>query len=743
MSTQEVHAERPWQWQEGDYTVTRSIAWSGPGCHDGCGVLLYTKGGELKKVEGDPENPFNKGRLCPRCLALPDVANHPDRIQYPMKRVGERGENKWQRISWDEAYDTIEARFKDIKAKYGPEAVIFARGTGRDAGLVDRLAYSFGSPHHTSLGLSGNACYLPRVSQMVITQGGFATVDSSQYFPDRYDHPGWVPPKCLVIWGNNPLAANSDGFYGHWVVDLMKRGTELIVVDPRLTWLASRAKHWLQIRPGTDAALALGFLNVIINENLYDHDFVENWTYGFEDLKKRVQDYPPSKVAEITWIPEEKIVEAARFYAQSKPAAIQWGLAVDMTKEATAAGMAISDLWAITGNLDVPGGNQVVVPPFGVAAPWLGGFGYELLPPEVHAKRAGVDKYPMLGFGFLIDSADELVDQMLTDEPYPIKAAWLETNNPLACMSADPQKQYRALKRMDFVVVVDLFMTPTATAVADIVLPAGTYAERDSIRALWYFLGSINKAVQVGEAKGDHQIQLEMGKRLNPEAWPWDNVQDLLSAEMGTSGMSFQELRDGGVWRYPPFEYRKYEKGMLREDGEPGFNTPSTKIELSSILMQQWGYDPLPFFEEPPDSPVSRPDLAKEYPLILTTGARPWGYFHSEHRQVPVLRELHPEPTVEIHPDDAARYGIQEGDWVTIENRYGKCKQRAHITPAILRGVVNADHAWWFPEKAGGEPSLFGLWESNVNQLIPFQPGRTGFGAPYKANLCKIYKEEG
>ena len=734
--------QKPWQWEENGYTVTRGSAWTGPGCHDGCGVLLYTdKNGKLVKVEGDPENPFNQGRLCVRCLALPDVTNHPDRLQYPMKRVGARGENKWQRISWDEAYDTIEKEFNQIKEKYGPESVIFAQGTGRDIGAyISRLAYSFGSPNHASIGLSGNACYLPRVAMMLVTTGDFAVVDSSQYFADRYENPNWQGPECIIIWGNNPIVANSDGFYGHWVVDCMKRGSKLIVIDPRLTWLASRADLWLQIRPGTDAALAFSMLNIIISEGLYDKEFVDKWTYGFEALAERVKEYPVEKVAEITWIPQEKILAAARMFATSKPAAIQWGLAVDMTKESLPAGHAISALWTITGNLDVPGGMLTVVPPFGAAQPWLGGWGAEYLSPEVMHKRIGVDKYPILDFGFLVASADEMAEAMVTGKPYPIKGAWIQTSNPIACMGADPKKLYDGLKNMDFTVVVDLFMTPTAVAFADIVLPAATYPEKDGLRALWYHLGAINKVTQIGEAKSDQQINLELGKRFNPEMWPWANVQEMFSTLIAGAGVSFEELRQRGGQMYPPFVYKKYEKGLQRRDGKPGFNTPTGRVELSSTLFQEWGLDPLPYYEEPTESPLSTPELYKEYPLVLTTGARPWGFFHSEHRQVPKLRALHPDPELQIHPETAAKYGIQDGDWVWIENRMGKCKQKAKLTPIMDPRVVNADHAWWFPEKEGAEPSLFGVWESNINLLVPLLPGRSGFGGNYKSLLCKVYK---
>jgi anaerobic selenocysteine-containing dehydrogenase len=732
---------RPWRWEEDGYTVTRGAAWSGPGCHDGCGVLLYTKNDQLVKVEGDLENPFNQGRLCVRCLSQPNLVYHPDRLKYPLKRTGKRGENKWERISWDEAYDTIEREFNKIKEVYGPEAVIFGQGTGRDImGYISRLAYSFGSPNWTCTGLSGLACYLPRVAGMMTLAGTFATVDSSQYFEDRYDNPQWKPPACIAIWGNNPLVANADGFFGHWTVDCMKRGTKLIVVDPRLTWLASRADLWLQIRPGTDAALALGMLNVIIQEGLYDKEFVDKWTYGFEKLAERAAQYPVERVSQITWIPKDKIIAAARMYAQSKPAATQWGLAIDMTKEALPATQAISALWTITGNLDVPGGMITVFPPFGEYQSWLGGWGNEMLSQEAQAKRIGLDKYPILGYGFLMAEPDMVTDAMLTEKPYPVKGAWLQTNNPLACMSADPKKTYEALSKLDFVVVVDLFMTPTAVAHADIVLPAAAYPERDGLRTLWYYIQTINKTIQVGECKSDMQINLELGKRFNPQMWPWKDVREMFDGLLEGTGLTFEQLRERGTWIYPKFEYKKYEKGLQRRDGQMGFDTPTGRIELYSTLFEKWGQDPLPYFEEPTESPYSTPEVYKDYPLVLTTGARPWPFFHSEQRQVPNLRSLKPDPQIEIHPTTAAKYGIQEGNWVWIENDMGRCKQRAKLTPGIDPRVVNADHAWWFPEQEGAEPNLFGVWKSNINLLVPQLAGRIGFGGNYKSLLCKIYK---
>ena len=249
---------------------------------------------------------------------------------------------------------------------------------------------------------------------------------------------------------------------------------------------------------------------------------------------------------------------------------------------------------------------------------------------------------------------------MLTDKPYKMRGIWLQTNNAIACMGAEPKKVLEALLRLEFNVVVDLFMTPTAMACADVVLPACTYPEKDGLR-----LGDglqrgevINKVTQVGEAKSDAEINLLLGKRLNPEAWPWDSIEDMLSSMIATTGMTFPELRDQAPL-YLPFEYKRYEKGLLRADGKPGFNTATGRIELWSTFYNQCGLDPMPYFDEPNPGPGATPELMDEYPYVLTTGARRWSSFHSEHRQVARLRRMDPWPYIEIHPDTAAEARVR------------------------------------------------------------------------------------
>ncbi len=805
--------------------IVKTTTWSaGPGCHGGCGVLAHIKDGKLVKIEGDPDHPWNQGRLCSRCLAMTQYVEHRDRLRHPLKRIGERGEGKWQEISWEEAFDLIEKKMGAIRDQYGPESVIFSMGTGRDIGAwICLLAYAYGSPN-VMFALSGVACYSPRIAAVETVQGDYCILDAAQWFPDRYADPHYKAPETIIVWGYDIPASCPDNVFGHWIIDLMKRGTKIIAIDPRLSWFASRSKHWLQLRPGTDGALAMGLLNVIINEKLYDRAFVEKWTnaahlvrvsgseqdvgalLGESDLVKggsaenfvawdaskngpvvwdsamakykdpdarpaldgefnvqladgalvraktvwrafcdRVNEYPVDKVSKITLVPEETIVEAARLYATSKPAAIHWGVPIDMTPGITPTVQAIAALWCITGNLDTPGGNVISRYAFDAVAYALPGAkgAIKLESKEADRKRIGVDRYGPLSKFIWRAQPDLTIDQIFSEKPYPIKGMWIQACNPVAGIGLDPKRWVEALKKLDFVVAVDLFHNPT-TQLADVVLPASTFLEKEGIRTWWVPMQSINKAITVDECRSDLEINFELAKRFNPDL-KWNTIHDLFDEIIEKSGLTFDELQKRG-WVFPPeghssHPYRRFESGKLRPDGLPGFQTPSGTIELYSTLREGWGLDPLPVYEEPPFTPVTLPDRTGEYPLILSTGRRSPVYFHSEHRNIPWLRSLDPDPVVEIHPDTAASLGISSGEWVWVENWMGRARFKAKVTLVVPRWMVMATHGWWFPEKKGAEPSLHGVWESNINQLIPMgAQGKDGLGSPIKHSLCKVYK---
>ncbi len=734
--------------------IHSTIAWSaGAGCHGGCGQKLFVEDGKLARVEGDENNPWNQGRSCPRVLALTQYMYHPDRITHPLKRVGARGEGRFEPISWDEAFDTCERRLKDIRDKYGAEAVIFAQGTGRDiGGPISFLAYSFGSPNWCQLGLSGQSCYTPRLGAMKAVMGDFGVVDCSQFLERRYDDPQWVAPEVIITWGQDPPNGCPDAFFGHWIVDCMKRGSKIIAIDPRNTWTTSRAAHHLQNRPGTDGALALGMLNVIINEGIYDKDFVAKWVHGFDELKARVQEFHPDKVAAITEVPAGEIVAAARLFAKAKQAAIHWGVPIDMCPDGTAVAHAIICLWSITGNIDIPGGQVIARPSFGVSSyPYSSEEMVQLYGAEtvkrMAEKRIGADTYPMVRNFRGWAQPDMAIDQIDSGKPYPLKAAWIQTANIVGGQAARAEFHLKALQKLDFIVVVDLFHNPTTMALADIVLPAATFAEKDSIRAWWAPLAIIKKRVQVGECKSDWEINFELAKRFNPDGMKrWNSLEDLFDERLKTSGMTVKQLLDQGGWKMPPEgpskPYRRHERGLLRPDKQPGFSTPTGKVEVYCETYKQWGLDPLPFYTEPPQSAVSTPELFAKYPLVMITGARSQLFFHSEHRMIPWLREKMPDPTVEIHPDTARKYGIADGEWVYLENDMGRVKRKAEITRKVKPHHVHTMHGWWLPELDGKEPGLFGVWDYQINKIIPGpQCSKSGFGGgQYKTTLCTLRK---
>lgn len=745
--TQDDPMGRAWTWEEDGFTVIRSNARSGPGCHDNCGILMYVKDGVLEKIEGDPENPYNQGRLCPRCLAFKEMLYHKDRLRYPMKRAREdRGKNTFERISWEEAYDIIEHEMKKVIDEYGPESIWVTQGTGRDInGYGPLMAQYFGSPNYGTGFLSGQACYAPRIFSTALKAGGLFVCDYSQFFPDRYDDPRWEPPEYILIWGNNPVVANSDGTLGHWVVECMKRGSKLIVMDPTLTWVAGKAEVFLQVRPGTDAALALALCNIIIEEGLEDKEFVDLWCYGFNEFKEHVRPYTAAYAAKTCGVSEELILKAARCIGNAKSACLQWGVAMDHTSEGFITGMACFDLMALTGNFEKPGTMVAARPTFDMSVTWMPNekVWRECSAPVPHPEKTMNDKYPALKAMSAI-SPDMLLEALETGKPYPIKAMFMMQNNAIACMGAQPQRILPALQGTDFNVVVDLFLTPTALACADVLLPAACFAERLGITGHQpYALGAIAQAVEpLGECKSDQRIIYEVGSRFTTDEYKkWDDEQGFYDYLLRNTGFTYESLRER-TWAYPEFEYMKYEKGLLRRKGEVGFATSTGRYNFYCPEMLHFGLSPLATYEEPPESPVSRPDLAEKYPLVLTTGARIWGFFHSEHRQSASMRSIHPDPTVLIHPDTAAKYGIAEGDWVKIENNFGSCKQKAKLSVRIRRDTVSADHAWWFPERDPEDGTLFGVMESNINKLVPMRPGKVGLGASYKSQLCAISKVE-
>ncbi len=761
---------KPWKYEEGDFTVVRTSMWSPPGCHPvGCGLKLYVdKEGRLDHVEGDENNPITKGRLCVRCLALKDYVYNPSRIVVPLKRDPQfRGQHdKWERISWEEAYETIRDNVVRLVEEHGAECIVGLNGTGRSGGIIlnDLVQACLGSPNATTP-LSGFACYQPRsVACSGVLGAYYPEIDYAGGLEGTYDNPAYTVPEVIVCWGKMPLASNGDGLWGHAVIDLMKRGAKLICVDPRITWLSTRAEIQLRVRPGTDTALAMAWLHVIINEGLYDHDFVDRWCYGFDEFAQRLNDpekgMTPEKAAEICEVPVEDIYQAARRYATAKPATIAWGLALDQNQNGNQAGQCIVALMAITGNVDVPGGQiiaEVAAAP--VAEAGEAGdaeetkrptkrMGWDSLAPELQEKLLGYDRYPFFCDNMRQGHPDCTLDAMVTGDPYKVRMVWVQSTNMISgTCGAEPEKWYQGLMNAEFNMATDLFVTPTIEAACDLFLPLSTCPEKDDVNMAHYggspiMHGSTNRAIDPGETKGDQQILIDLGRWMQKQHVmdAYEDLHDLLSkTRAARAGVTFEELREE-VYHQRGVNYRKYETGLLRPDRKPGFLTPTGRVELWSMTYANNGEDPLPYYQEPAMSPRD-PATKDDYPFCLTTGARTYCFFHSEHRQVPVLRELNPNPLVEINPEDAARLGVADGQWVEVSNPLGSAKLKAKVTVAVKPGTVMAQHGWWFPERddLAEAPNLYGTLDSNVNRLIPnHHNSKLGYGAPYKSSICKI-----
>lgn len=652
-------------------------------CHGGCGVIAHVQDGKVIKVEGDPESPISYGTLCSKGLAVTQMAYHPDRILHPMKKVN----GQWERITWDDALDIVAQRFKKVIDGHGPEAIVIGQGTGRDyESHLYRFANLLGTPNVLT---AGHMCYVSRVASTLITCGNLPICD---YRGD---------PKCIVMWGCNPQWSNPDEYKGVDFWKALRKGAKLICVDPRKGFVAKKADLWLQLRPGTDAALALGFHHVILEEELYDKAFVEKHIHGWDAFAARVREYPLERVQDITWVDKTLIRKAARLYAATKPACIHWGVPTEQTNNCADCTRIMTGLMAVTGNLDAPGGNVLYVnPPTRTVAEFAR---HKDLSGEQRAKRLGGEQFK-LGARVAFINPKKAWDAILTGNPYPLKAGLLCGTNPVVTR-ANAKEAYEALRKLEFLAVIDFFMTPTAD-LADIFLPAGTWLEQNHVADNWKrhgFVVARQKCVEIGEAWQDHKIFQELGKRMGQE-W-WDTVEDALDWLLEPAGLSWEEFKKKG-WLRGEMVYHKYR--------ERGFSTPTGKVELHSTALEKWGYDPIPKYTEIPESPYSKPELAETYPYILNAGLRTPTFFHSANRMIPWLREIRPDPIVEIHPDTARKHGIEEGDWVHIESPRGRIKMRAKLNDGIDHRVVVAEHGWWFPEmKDEGHG-----WDiSNVNIL--------------------------
>ncbi len=705
-------------------------------CSAGCWITaVLDEQGRLVSVSPEAGTPM--GILCKLGERSPEIIYSPDRVLHPLRRKGDtKGNYDFERISWDEAYETIVARLQSIKEESGAEATAIYTGVGSfELSMCDvyqpkgvaissasSVLFPFGSPN--SMGV-GALCYVaygmiaPHVTMGRMFMNMFSEIENSE---------------LIVVWGTNP-ATDLPPIDMNRILDAGRRGAEVVVIDPRRTATAKLSGgQWLPIRPGTDGALALGLIHVLIEEELFDEDFVRDWTTGFADLASYVQHYRPEVVSFITGVPAREITALARKMASARGVSQLMYTGLEYSNSGVQNIRATLVLWALAGQLDVPGGlcfsmdaNQFPINREGLIAN-----------PDV-GPRLGRDKFPVY-----IKYRDEahaiaLPESVLQGIPYKIRSL-IVLGSSLITSWPSPSIWKKTLNALDFLVVIDRQLTADA-AYADIVLPATTYYENLSYMTYGSTFRIRDRVIEPrGEARSDFFIVAELAERLGYGHLYPQSEDELLRHVLDGSGYTLEEVRAAGGTVSKDTEmmqYRKWEKGLLRPDRKPGFDTPSGKFEIASSLLEEYGYEPLPKYTEPSESPVSRPDLAKDYPLVFNSGGRVRTSFHSQHRGLRSFHEERPEPSVWINVQDAEERGIGNGDRVKITSPRGAVVMRAIVTEDIVAGAIDANHA-------GGGPVGPTAWQGcNINELTDLENTDPISGFPvYKALLCQVAKTE-
>jgi len=681
-----------------------------PGIH--CGVDAYVKDGEILKIEGTKPFPANNGALCVKGASGRQYAYRPDRIQTPMRRVGPRGSNEFEPISWDEAFAVAAEGLNKSKAKYGAEATFFLSGyTKWYRTYLHRLAYSFGSPNYLS---ESSACWWSNImaSRCVFGHSTMADIPAA---------------KLVLIWGTDPFTKNIH--QSKQLFDLKERGGTIVVIDPRRNAAAEKlADVYLRPRFGTDGYLAHAMANYIISNNLHDAEFVAQYVSGFEEYRNYVADFDPDSAAQVTGVPADDIIKVAKLFATTKPATVSTGTGSTHHLNGFNNNRAMYCLAAICGQFDRPG---TLKPGMGPTTYCYSPGGFmskeQQFINSVKPKNAppviGLQRFPLFGEMMNEGQSMDLANQIFSADPYPLKSAFLVGVNHM--MYPDSNRFMDALKSLDFIVASDIFWTDTCR-IADIVLPVCTSYERSEIKCyvnkfMFYTKPAIPPRF---ESKSDTDIFFGLARALGLN-------DELLCSDYDTCARWMLEESSGlKDWE----AFKSSDKPIVAPNAIPyewgtclkqGPRTPSGKIELVSNVIAKYadhGLDALPTYRDSNDDADPQ-----QYPFVLATGCRNHNAIHSRLHGCDWPRSLRPEASVDINPADAKKLGIRQGDFVELSTPVGTITVKANITLVANTGELLLFH---------------GYAEANANELIhadhldPY----TGFPG-YKQLRCNLVKK--
>ena len=701
-------------------------------CPAGCWVIVaYDGKGRIAAVRADETSPL--GMICPLGEHSAEIVYAKERLTTPLRRTGPRGTYEFEAVSWDEAYEEITGRLQAAKAESGPEAAAIYTGRGsfelamcdvfQPAGVAvssaSSVLFPFGSPN--SMGV-GALCYVSyAMIAPHVTMGGmhidmFSDIEKAE---------------VIVVWGANP-ATDCPPLDFERIRKAAIRGAEVVVIDPRRTMTAKLpGARWVPIRPGTDGALALGLCRILIEGELVDEAFVRDWTFGFDEFARYAGHFRPEVVEAITGVGRETQHFLAERIAGARGACPVMYTGLEYSDSGVQAIRAVMVLWALAGQLDVPGGRC-----FSMTANQFPVNRQGLVENPGVTKALGLDTFPVYSAYRGESHANALPESVLNGNPYRIRSLII-LGASIITSWPQPDLWRRTLGALDFLVCIDVNMTADC-AYADIVLPAATWYEIESYMRYGSLFRIRERVIEpVGLSRNAFFILARLANELGYGHLYPQNEDELLRHALACSPFTLEDVRAaGGEVRMETslMEYRKWEKGLLRKDGKPGFDTPTGRFEIASTILAEHGFDPLPVYTEPAEGPMASPELARHYPLVFNSGARVSTDFRSQHHHIPGLAKQRPEPTVMINTHDASCRGIRHGDAVVLKSPRGSVRMRAIVTPDIVQGAVDAN-------MGGGGPLGPAAWQRcNINELTDLRYDPISGFPIFKSLLCEVEK---
>lgn len=632
-------------------------------CDHGCGIEVMVRDGRPEALKGSAAHPFNRGWLCAKGRAALDLFYSPNRLSTPLIRKG----NKLVPSDWEETFAFIAEKLLWLKDRYGPQtlAIYHGEGVGHQEikYYMKRFANVYRTPNFCGV---GSLCNAARTMGETLTFGHLTKPD----IPNS---------RFLITWGGNPYVSH-EPYAPSDLGKFKKRGGKLVVVDPRKTETASKADIYLPIKPGQDENLVLNILHVIFCEELWDKAFTQKWVPRFEPFYQAVieEQFSPEKGATLTGISPDVVRHVAISYAKSKSAGIFTGNGLEHHSHGVNTTRLLAILKAVTGNLDIPGGDLFT------PRPALNDITSPL--PEPSAAPIGSLKYPLFSQARKEAHALSLPEAILDENPYAIKAMIIAGGNPSLEWPGSTRTQ-KALNRLEFLLVIDIVLSPDCRY-ADVVLPASTFFERDEHKVNIYqnlpYITLRRKVVEPIYGFPDQMIWFKLAQYMGlGEYFPWKSCEEGIDHILSRVGISYQDLIvKGGIYQYEKRRYKKYELS--------GFGTPSGKIDIYPQRLKDIGMDPSPIRNDI----FKRSGESDAFPLILTTGGNILSYTHWQYRYIPKLRKMFPEPIFEIHPDTAQHYGLMDGDIAEVITRYGKIELKTHMTPKIRPGTIHVHQGW-------------------------------------------------